>query len=67
MKVINNVRIDYLILEDTLFINALFVEKKNRRKGLATNCIKEIEKLAKCNDCVMIITPSDLSKIALRF
>lgn len=61
------VNIDYYIDDNVLYINLLNVEKKHRRKGLGSKTIEMLQNIALENNCDMIITPSDLSKIALNF
>ena len=59
--------IDYTFLNDILIINQISVLKEYQRKGLGSDAVLKLERLAKLKNCFTIFTPSDLSKIALRF
>ncbi len=61
------VDVDYSIIDDILYINLLYVDAKHRGKGLGSKKIKDLEDIARAKNCVAMVTPSDLSKMALNF
>jgi GNAT superfamily N-acetyltransferase len=61
------VNIDYSIIDDILYINLLNVDTEQRGKGIGSKIIKNLEDIARANNCVAMVTPSNLSKIALNF
>jgi len=63
----DNIICDYLITDNEVIINSLYVEEKYRRRGYGTEYLKKIGLEAKKNNCDIIITPSNLSKIAIFF